>query len=700
MKMKSVLLVVLIMATNVVAFKQIFAINAGGEAHTDSDGIVYQRGVDKHTRSVFNFDPGNIPDKDKLIYHNFEYSIKPDQLQYDLPLNTDGLYLLIAKFATDGNTKETDMTLNGKIKLLSNVNLFELCGDYKTCDIYFYFCITDGTLYYQNQSTLLQNEIHIEIRPIKSQIYLSGLVLLEGTMGESQKLVSSNTNELLDFDQTKFYQRCWRMSDEYRFYKEQEHTKNHLLSIMKNSSENYVKNNTNSSTVSYSSLTSIQNVISSFQNIVEKLQMQHFENSNLFQNYVVNLCETKLQNATEMPNQQFLKILTEIMATIERTDKANNKYERLQSEMTTKIDEINTNYKKLQADAQQRAEIQKKSDEKQLKVQSAMKTSIEQSQESGNQNFIQQMRSYDQSTERIELKIEKLHNQSTETNIKTEKLQLEFATNTNQTNKNFEKLQADVKQLAEIQQKSDEKQAAMKTSIEQSQESSNQNFIQQMRVHNQSTEQLNIKIETLQLDFATRTDKTNKYFDKLQTDVQQLAEIQQKSDEKQAAMKTSIEQSQESSNQNFIQQMRFHNQSTEQLNIKIDKTNKNFEKLQADVQQLAEIQRKSDEKQAAMKTSIERNQESSNQIFIQQMHIHNSQMELTSKSNQANKNIEVLQVSVQQIVEDNKKMRAEIKQMNLEVQDVQGNLKSAILEITKQLSVISDVVMTIEERQK
>jgi Malectin domain len=440
--MKSILLV-LLMATNVIAFKQIFAINAGGEAHTDSDGIAYQRRVEKHGRGQYLFNTGNVPDKDKLIYHTYEYSIKPVQLQYDIPFKNDGLYLLLAKFATHDDTREIDITLNGKIKLLSNVDMRGLCGgSLQTCDVYLYFCVTDGTLYYQNQSTLLQNEIHVEIRPIAHGVMISGLILLEGSPGERQKLVSSNTNELLDFDQTKMHSRC-----------------------------------TTTKTVRRPSLESNQNG-------------------------TANFCEINLNNITELLSQQFPKIQTDVMSSIEQ------------------------------------AQIE----------------------------FIMQQ---NQSTGRMDIKLERL--------------QLEMTTKIDQTNTNIEKL------------------------------------------HNQSTEQMN----KLQSELATKADQTNK----------------------------------------------------------------NYEKLQADVQQLAEIQQKSDERQAAMKTSIERNQESSNQI-------HNSQTELTSKSNQANKNIEALQVSVQQLVEDNQKMRAEIKQLNLDSKAEQVNLNAAISEITKQLSVISDVVMTIEERQK
>jgi hypothetical protein len=119
--------------------------------------------------------------------------------------------------------------------------------------VYLYFCVTDGTLYYRNQAIFLQNEIQIEIRP-NVYVYLSGLVLLEGSPGERKKLVSSITNELLDFDQTKMRQRCsaptWVMLKEFHKIHEEHQQNTNLLRIIENSSANCVKSITNSSSVS------------------------------------------------------------------------------------------------------------------------------------------------------------------------------------------------------------------------------------------------------------------------------------------------------------------------------------------------------------------------------------------------------------------------------------------------------------------
>jgi Malectin domain len=165
--MKSVILI-LLMATKVIAFEQIYAVNAGGEAHTDTDGIVY-RGREKINKQFSRHSTvyiGKVPERDREIYHNYEYRFGTGPpLRYDVPLKSDGLYLLIAKFFIGGSDmKGNYMTLNNDIQMLSNANMGQLCGDYpNTCDKYFYFCVTGNNLHYQNQSTLIENnEIHIE----------------------------------------------------------------------------------------------------------------------------------------------------------------------------------------------------------------------------------------------------------------------------------------------------------------------------------------------------------------------------------------------------------------------------------------------------------------------------------------------------------------------------------------------------------
>jgi hypothetical protein len=704
--MKSVILI-LLMATNVIAFEQIYAINAGGEAHTDSDGIVY-RGREERNRKNHRDDIiiGNVPVRDREIYHNWEYSEKADPpLRYEVPLKTDGLYLLIAKLAAFTDTKENDLTLNNEVQLLTNVDLAKLCGSHaNSCDKYFYFCVIDRKLYYQNQSTLIQNaKFHIEINSIIKNSAINGLVLLKGTFGERQKLLSSNTDEFLDFDPKNMDPRCSKPTGKVQAQDEQRADIN---------CEESLKNITDLLEESRSSYENTQLELEILQTLQDK-------NSNLDSCY-----EMSWKNLTELLNQQM-----------------DIKFEKFHLDLGIKTKK---HIEALQNDVQQLAEIQRRSEEKTLELETEIKTSIAQIHESNNQILTQQIQIYNQSTERMDIELSELTTKTNQANknfeklqfdvqqlieiqqksepkmtksietiniqnesvkqlnIKLEDLQSELTTKTNQATRNFEKLQSGVQQLAEVQQKSDQKtllvQAEMKKSIAQIHESNNQILTQQMQIHNQSTERMDIKLSEL----TTNTNQANKNFEKLQFDVQQLLEIQQRSEPR---MTTSIEKILQTSNEISTQQSHIQNESAKQLNIKFKDLHL---ELQSSVQQLAEVQQKSDQKtlevQAEMKKSIERNQESSNQIFIQQMHIHNSMSELAYKSNQANKNFEALQASVQQLVDDNQKMRAEIKQLTGKLASAvpaeEGSLKAVILEITSQLNDIREVVLTNAEAAK
>jgi hypothetical protein len=205
------LILIFAMATSAVAFEQIYAINAGGEKdHTDADGIFYT--AKKSAKSydwgnIGNFFLYNFPKSDWYIYQWTEYAIlsdTPNYIEYQIPLKSDGLYVLIAKFTIRGerNDHTFNMTLNNKIQLLSNVDQVQQCGGSgHICDEHFYLCVSDKTIYYKEQSSPIQNEIiHIKIHPLRGFAFIAGLVLLKGTLGERKKLISSETKGSLFFD--------------------------------------------------------------------------------------------------------------------------------------------------------------------------------------------------------------------------------------------------------------------------------------------------------------------------------------------------------------------------------------------------------------------------------------------------------------------------------------------------------------------
>jgi Malectin domain len=257
--MKSVALIFAMatMATNIIAFEQMYAVNSGGEAHTDSDGIEYQKikSVNPANWSkISDFDFGNVPVSDLPIYRTIDrsYHNKPP-IQYNISVQSDGLYVLIAKFSYgDYNNELLNMSLNNEIQLLPNVDLRKLCGGpKKICDEYFYLCVVENTLYYGNKSSAIQHEeILIKIHSAASYANIAGLVLLKGDLGEQTKLKSSATNRSLDFNPKNMHPKCLSTaslhSELQKFKEEERQNSKKLQTTIETIGENCLNNVKNS----------------------------------------------------------------------------------------------------------------------------------------------------------------------------------------------------------------------------------------------------------------------------------------------------------------------------------------------------------------------------------------------------------------------------------------------------------------------
>jgi Malectin domain len=142
------ILIILAITTSVIAFEQMYARNCGGNVHTDSDGITYQSRSESWDQYSYKhwstLDIGTVPESDKPIYYTIEYTFSyQNPLIYQLPLESDGLYVLIAKFTNDcaPGFYYIDMKLND-IQLISNVDEAGLCGkEHKSCDNYYQLSI-------------------------------------------------------------------------------------------------------------------------------------------------------------------------------------------------------------------------------------------------------------------------------------------------------------------------------------------------------------------------------------------------------------------------------------------------------------------------------------------------------------------------------------------------------------------------------
>jgi hypothetical protein len=192
----------------VVAFKVINAINCGGKAHVDSDGICYEKetNIDGYTMNwPTSINIGNVPESDRDVYQNLHFS--PNQsFGYDLNVEDDGQYALIMKnsYAYSKKTGYNifNLTINSNIQLLSNVDQLKHCGGFdQSCDDYFYFCVKNNKLHYKTETSIIQHKkIRLLFITVKQYSFAAGIVWLKGTAGEQKKLKSSNSNHTMYFD--------------------------------------------------------------------------------------------------------------------------------------------------------------------------------------------------------------------------------------------------------------------------------------------------------------------------------------------------------------------------------------------------------------------------------------------------------------------------------------------------------------------
>lgn len=101
--MKRIIIVLLIL-TCIPAYnclgEVIYAVNCGGESHVDSHGIKYQRDpLTIGTASDYgrNLVIHRIPQQDQIVYQTERYHT--DSFRYEIPMSTDGQYVLILKFS-------------------------------------------------------------------------------------------------------------------------------------------------------------------------------------------------------------------------------------------------------------------------------------------------------------------------------------------------------------------------------------------------------------------------------------------------------------------------------------------------------------------------------------------------------------------------------------------------------------------------
>lgn len=140
----------------------VYAVNCGGEAHIDSDGIHYDRDP-LHAKIGIASDYGKrlligrVPPQDNILYQTERYH--KNTFGYDIPLSEDGDYVLVLKFCevyfNAPDQKVFDVVLNGDHTIISDLDIFEKVGRGVAYDEYIPFKISKGINVHRYLESLL-----------------------------------------------------------------------------------------------------------------------------------------------------------------------------------------------------------------------------------------------------------------------------------------------------------------------------------------------------------------------------------------------------------------------------------------------------------------------------------------------------------------------------------------------------------------
>lgn len=175
----------------------IYAINAGGEAHSDSFGIRYDRDPLMNkvgTASDFGKQLiiGRVPHNDQILYQTERYH--HNTFGYDIPIKEDGHYVMVLKFCevyfNAPNMKVFDVVLNGDHTIVADLDIFDQVGRGVAHDEYVPFSVVNGKLIYnEEESDIRGGKIRVEfIKGYRDNPKINAVFVIKGTIDDIPKL--------------------------------------------------------------------------------------------------------------------------------------------------------------------------------------------------------------------------------------------------------------------------------------------------------------------------------------------------------------------------------------------------------------------------------------------------------------------------------------------------------------------------------
>ncbi|XP_022644800.1 malectin-A-like isoform X2 [Varroa jacobsoni] len=196
----------------------IYAINAGGEAHTDIHGISYRRDPllgrggrgrsgassgDRGTASAFGRTLliARSPISDQILYQTERYHTST--FGYDIPVSQDGPYVLVLKFCEvyfdAPGQKIFDVVLNGDHSIVENLDIYARVGRGVALDIMVPFKIKSNKLFVNGEVSTHAGSIRVDfVKGKADNPKVNAVVVLKGTPDMVPELLAPPLDDMGD----------------------------------------------------------------------------------------------------------------------------------------------------------------------------------------------------------------------------------------------------------------------------------------------------------------------------------------------------------------------------------------------------------------------------------------------------------------------------------------------------------------------
>ncbi|PAA61092.1 hypothetical protein BOX15_Mlig018324g1 [Macrostomum lignano] len=177
------------------ALDVIYAVNCGGQEHTDIHGIRYER----DTLSVGipsdygrNLEIGRVVPQDQILYQTERYHTS--SFTYELPIPGDGEYVLVLKFSevwfANPNQKVFDVLLNSEHVIVSGLDIFARVGRGVAHDEIVPFRVKGDRLFVGSDNSQFYNRrLSLEfVKGDRDNPKINAIVLIKGSIEEVPRL--------------------------------------------------------------------------------------------------------------------------------------------------------------------------------------------------------------------------------------------------------------------------------------------------------------------------------------------------------------------------------------------------------------------------------------------------------------------------------------------------------------------------------